>query len=100
MEEKTGAVLVSLLIITLVFVSGCTDKTADSQSGETVKHSSYDLPINTRSFYIGVVPTPKTVPETTWDDITAAYKETGDISEVVMIWSGVGRVRLILSSYY
>ncbi len=46
-----------------------------------------------RTFYMGIVPTPKSIPNTTFDDIVAAYSEAGDISEISMVWvepSGIG----------
>lgn len=46
-----------------------------------------------RSFYMGIVPTPKSVPNTTFEDIVAAYEEAGTISEITMVWtepSGIG----------
>jgi hypothetical protein len=52
------------------------------------------LPISERGFFMGVVPTPKTIPAATFDDITAAYEETGNIAEVSMAWvspSGIGQ---------
>ncbi len=70
------------LLILLVLISGCTGQKPPT------KHSSYGLPIDTRGFYIGVVPSPKSIPETTWDDTVAAYEETGRIAEVTMIWTG------------
>jgi len=52
------------------------------------------LPISERSFYIGLVPTPKSAQGTTFEDLTAAYEEAGNISEVSMVWpasSGIGQ---------
>ncbi|NIO22621.1 MAG: hypothetical protein GTN38_01155 [Candidatus Aenigmarchaeota archaeon] len=71
-------------LILLVLISGCTG----GEPGETTKHSEHDLPITSRSFYIGVVPSPKSIPETTFDDINDAYREVGEIGEVTMIWTG------------
>ena len=41
-----------------------------------------------------MVPTPKSVPETTFDDITAAYEETGQLGEVTMVWGSPGGIGL------
>jgi hypothetical protein len=66
-----------VLIFAVILIAGCTQSdTRVAESGES------------RSFYIGLVPTPKSVPETTFDDINDAYKEVGDIAEVTMIWTG------------
>lgn len=50
------------------------------------------LPITARSFYIGVVPSPKSVPPTTFDDLTAAYQEAGKIGEISMVWTNPGGI--------
>ena len=46
-----------------------------------------------RTFYMGIVPTPKSIPNTTFEDIVSAYEEAADISEISMVWvepSGIG----------
>jgi hypothetical protein len=74
------------LLVAILIVSGCSNNTPLETPPE--KHSSYDLPITTRDFYMGVVPTPRSIPETTWDDIVSAYNETGDIADISMVWTG------------
>jgi hypothetical protein len=51
-------------------------------------------PVIERDFYIGMVPIPKSVPDTTFEDITAAYEETGNLGEVTMIWGSPGGIGL------
>lgn len=87
--------LIGLLTI-VILTCGCTqsDTATVTPTPAPVKHSDYTLSISERSFYLGVVPTPKTVPEATFDDITAAYEETGKIAEVSMVWvspQGIGQ---------
>jgi hypothetical protein len=41
-----------------------------------------------------MVPTPKSVPETTFEDITAAYEEVGRLGEVTMVWGSPGGIGL------
>jgi hypothetical protein len=41
-----------------------------------------------------MVPTPKSDPETTFDDITAAYEEVGRLGEVTMVWGNPGGIGL------
>ncbi len=74
-----------IVLVLFVLISGCT---AGKPSEPPTKHSTHNLPITSRTFYIGVVPTPKSVPETTFDDINDAYREAGEIGEVTMIWTG------------
>jgi len=81
-----------LLILTLtLLITGCAKEIEQEEIKE--KHSTYTFPITERDFYIGMVPMPKSEPETTFDDITAAYEEVGQLGEVTMVWgtpSGIG----------
>ena len=72
-----------------ILVGGCTTEIEKPE-----KHSAYVLPLIERDFYIGMVPTPKSVPETPFEDITAAYEETGQLGEVTMIWGSPGGIGL------
>ena len=81
---------ISLLVI-FILISGCASK---PETPALKKYSNYTFPITERSFYIGTVPIPKNVPGTTFNDTVDAYKEAGDIAEIVMIWtdpSGIGQ---------
>jgi hypothetical protein len=69
--------------------SGCAAGTTITPSGD-----SASPPASERDFYLGMVPTPKSVPATTFDDITAAYEEAGRISEIVMVWGSPGGIGL------
>ena len=87
---------VILMLAIVVSLAGCSLNNAGAPAQQPVnpRHSTYDLCISERDFYIGVVPTPRTVPAATFDDITAAYEEAGDIAEVAMVWvtpSGIGQ---------
>jgi hypothetical protein len=85
-------VVVLLILGAVALLSGCSD--AGKISPSPVSHSSYTLPISERSFYIGMVPTPRTVPTSGFDDIVNAYEEAGEISEVTMVWvspQGIGQ---------
>ncbi len=95
MHGKSAKALALFLVLSLVIVSGCTGRSPEiPRDVVPEKHSSYDLPISSRGFYMGVVPTPKNSPDTTWDDLVNAYEETGRIGEVGMVWvqpSGIGQ---------
>lgn len=67
---------VIILLAVIIFISN-QKSPANQMTGES------------RNFYLGVVPTPKNFPNSTFDDITAAYEETGKIAEVTMVWTGV-----------
>jgi hypothetical protein len=69
--------------------SGCAAGTAVAPSGDSASPLASE-----RDFYIGMVPTPKSIPETTFDDMTAAYEEVGRIGEVTMVWGSPGGIGL------
>jgi hypothetical protein len=88
------AIIVFLILGTIAMFCGCTGGDTGNITPSPVKHSSYTLPISERSFYIGVVPTPRTVPTTGFEDLNNAYKENGRIAEVSMVWvspQGIGQ---------
>jgi len=41
----------------------------------------------TREYLIGVIPSPKTQPNTSFDDMLDAYGEAGELGEVMMVWT-------------
>jgi len=90
MINKMFRKIILLTLIVTFLLTACTPAEAPEQ--EKVKHSTYDLPITERSFYLGLVPTPITEPETTWDDIIASYEETAEIAEIAMVWTDHGEV--------
>ena len=66
------------IMLMLLFVSGCPGPAEElPQTKENA----------TRSYYIGLVPSPKNQPETSFEDIVAAYEEAGRLGEVMMVWS-------------
>ncbi|MBN2488914.1 MAG: hypothetical protein JXA98_07800 [Methanosarcinaceae archaeon] len=83
MKYKTVIILINFLIASLILSSGCV-----SDSGGNVPRVEEKSAKETRNFYLGLVPTPKNIPETTWDETIAAYEETGELAEVTMVWTG------------
>ena len=77
------------VLLLCILISGCAE---DIEKPD--KYSPYSLPLTARSFYIGMVPTPKSVPETTFEDIIAAYEEVGRLGEVTMVWGSPGGIGL------
>ncbi|MCD1293440.1 hypothetical protein CUJ83_00310 [Methanocella sp. CWC-04] len=74
-------------------LSGCTQNDGASVTATPATYGGYSLPLSERDFYLGVVPTPKNVPATTFEDMNDAYRETGELAEVSMVWvdpSGIG----------
>ncbi len=75
----------SFLIIFLIIL-GCNE----NQNIQTGQNQN----LKKSSFYLGLVPTPKTIPKTTWDDIISAYEESGKIADISMVWTdavGIGQ---------
>jgi hypothetical protein len=98
MKIKTFHLIVALLIIAAaVIFGGCSGQDNGSQTqsvSTTEKHSNVILPIEQRSFYLGLVPTPVNAPDSTFDDVVRAYEETGGIAEIQMVWvepAGIGQ---------
>ncbi|MEM3031167.1 MAG: hypothetical protein QXH27_05545 [Candidatus Micrarchaeia archaeon] len=94
-----------LLAIFLLLLFGCAQKEAAAPAASHpapnatttagtpapgVKYSSYELPIGERSFYLGVVPTPKSIPAITQQGLVDAYAEAGKLGEVTMVWPSGG----------
>jgi hypothetical protein len=77
------------IILVCIFFTGCEEENTESQ-----KHSLYSLPFTERNFYIGMVPTPESIPETTFEDILSAYEEAGQLGEVTMVWGSPGGIGL------
>ncbi|MEM2934695.1 MAG: glycosyl hydrolase 53 family protein [Methanocellales archaeon] len=93
MLNKNKKSLILIAIIVSIFISGCI-KSIESNSNS----NKYSLPISQRNFYLGLVPTPKNWPNSSFADIAAAYEETGRIAEVSMIWvekQGIGEFELL-----
>ncbi|MBD3389721.1 hypothetical protein GF415_02075 [Candidatus Micrarchaeota archaeon] len=67
-----------VIMLLLPFVSGCLGP------AEELPQISGNA---TRSYYVGLVPSPKTQPETSFEDIVDAYEEAGRLGEVMMVWS-------------
>ena len=51
-------------------------------------------PPPSRVFLLGIVPTPRSIPNTTFQDLVDAYQEAATLAEVAMVWvepSGIGQ---------
>jgi len=102
------------LVLAVILMAGCpgvgSETTAPQEETEEPispikqvdKHEAYVTPQETelpessqlepeenttRSYYIGVIPSPKTDPDTSFDDMINAYSEAGELGEVMMVWS-------------
>lgn len=97
---KNKLVLIIGIIVLLVLLSRfaqnpppSTKDNSSSTNNGTATHSGYTLPITQRNFYMDLAPTPKNSPNSSFDDITKAYEETGKLAEISMIWvekQGIG----------
>lgn len=84
-----------LLIFFLLAIPACAGTTPIPSPVKSLPSDApaMAMPITGRSFYIGLVPSPRSVPVTTYDDLAAAYQETGEIAEISMVWTdsaGIG----------
>jgi hypothetical protein len=74
-QKKLVQFFIILIIGTFLMVNGCVNNKKEFE----VK--------GTRSFFLGITPTPKSVPETTFNDLINAFKEASEIAEIAMVWT-------------
>lgn len=86
-----------LLFLMTILVSGCAVLDDPVSTSETREPPTVDPVEGGRGFYLGLVPTPRTVPEASFDYLVEAYQEAGQIAEVAMIWGNPGGIGLYQS---
>ncbi len=99
MRTRT-AFLTSILTLTIL-ACGSTVSSSTPPVDYLATNSYVELPISERNFLIGLVPSPRSVPETTFDDLIAAYQETSRIAEISMVWTdpaGIGEYEKLTQS--
>jgi len=72
----TSVIALSLIIVVFSGQRSSTNPNSNKNQGNVT------LPIIERKFYMGLVPTPKSYPNTTFADIIDAYREIGEIAEI------------------
>ena len=84
--------LILAFSVAFILLAGCTGSSGANLVPEGEEpigrkppetHGNYGLAASERGYYLGMVPTPETVPEV---DLFGAYEEAGEICEVVGIW--------------
>ncbi len=91
-------ILASFFIIILIFLGLYLGRFYFGGEDTGGGYSGYTLPIGERAFYIGIVPTPRNSPNSSFDDLVAAYEEAGEIAEICMVWverMGIGEYELL-----
>lgn len=91
-KSMAALVILTVAVVGVVLVSMWSRQGQQESNQGHKTHSNYTLPISERNFYIGMVPTPKSVPETSFDDLVNAYKEAGELGEVAMVWVSRGGI--------
>ncbi len=94
------ALFLILAIIGIVFISLYNENRLNMGRDNDIdtNDNGQTLPISKRTFYIGLVPTPRNSPNSSFEEIVAAYEETGRIAEICMIWvrdQGIGEYELL-----
>ncbi len=92
MNQKALFPLFILLLLALPACAGATP-IPTPVNGLPSDIPAMTLPITGRNFFIGLVPSPRSMPGTTFDDLVSAYVETGEIAEISMVWTdsaGIG----------
>jgi len=85
-DRKFAKAIFSISSLVIFLISSC----ANGDNG----NAGAIGPGMQRDFYLGIVPSPRSIPTTTFEDITNAYAEAGRIAEVVMIWGNPGGIGL------
>jgi hypothetical protein len=92
------------LVAIVVFMAGCPSDgimptPLPAETSQSVSHEVHAIPEDsleehpeaiepeTRPYYIGVVPSPKTRPSASFDGVIDAYREAGELGEVTMVWT-------------
>jgi hypothetical protein len=85
--------LIAISVSIAVFISSC--KTGNNQV--YLLESSWSQVIDQgdsgRNFDIGMVPSPKSIPGSSFEDLANAHKELGNIADVAMIWGNPGGIK-------
>jgi len=85
------ASLALVLLASLVVLVAVHQRSRTDQGGAI-------LPLQERSFFLGIVPNPAHSPHSTFEDLTRAYEEAGGIAEIGMVWvekQGIGEADLL-----
>jgi hypothetical protein len=77
-----------------VLVSSCVGVYDPVSTSETQGAQAADASEGSRDYYLGLVPTPRTVPEARFEYLAKAYQEASQIAEVAMIWGTPGGIGL------
>lgn len=90
--------ILAILVVYLgILLSGCGNLDVDLSREEGPIAATIPQEKVGRDFLLGIVPSPKTVPESTFNDLVSAYEEAGSIADVVMIWGNPGGIGLYQS---
>ena len=83
--------VIFLVAICLLGGTACENQTVDSGKTPT---SGANPPKLERDFLMGLVPSPRTEPDSTFEDLVNAYQELGTIADLAMIWGSPGGIGL------
>jgi hypothetical protein len=87
----------SLAILVVCFglsISSCGTSPGIEIDQPEAGHAAGEDLLEGRSFLLGMVPSPKTIPDSTFEDLGNAYQEVAEIADVVMIWGNPGGIGL------
>jgi len=89
--SASRAALILILLVSLLALVALHGRGGPGQGGG-------GLPLQERSFFLGIVPNPAHSPNSTFEDLTRAYEEAGRIAEIGMVWvekQGIGEADLL-----
>lgn len=83
-QSKIKTSQIILLSLVGFWLAGCTSPDVDR----------FEPDSRGRDFFLGMVPSPRSIPDSSFDDLVDAYQEVGNIAEVAMIWGNPGGIGL------
>ena len=104
MVNKTPLIMLLIVAVALGMLFVLSNKSSTSKTSSTILQAGTNGPSNTnlststRSFYLGLVPTPANSPNSSFADITNGYEETGKLADIGMVWvanEGIGEAVLL-----
>jgi hypothetical protein len=85
---------VALIICFGILFCGCGTPDIHSIESDQLGALTPESNKNGRGFLMGMVPSPKSLPDSDFDDLVNAYQELGTIADVAMIWGSPGGIGL------
>lgn len=91
---QTEQVIIIISVSVALIFSSCNAGNEQEDFPESPASSIIEKNDTGREFEIGMVPSPRSIPESSFEDLANAYEELGTIADVAMIWGNPGGIGL------